>query len=309
MANELILIVEDNPKNLKLVRDSLQVKGYQTIDTETGEEGMRLARERRPALILMDIQLPGINGVEALRQLRADPMTNAIPVIAVTASVMTDDRTRIMAAGFDGFHGKPICDANDATIFQIDGDRLRVAVHNGPIASHPIGQGPSLAWGTPSGRAVLDRRPIHVADLQAEIDEYPEGSEHSRRLGFRTVLAAPLMQEGVAIGVINLRRTEARLFTERQVALLQTFADQAVIAIENVRLFNETKEALEQQTATSDILRVISSSPTDVQPVFDAIAASATRLCEADFSGLYQFDGTWAAHLHEFRPPAASRYR
>jgi two-component system cell cycle response regulator DivK len=108
MANELILIVEDNPKNLKLVRDALQVKGYQTIDTETGEEGVRLARERRPALILMDIQLPGINGVEALRQLRADPIMSAIPVIAVTASVMTDDRTRIMAAGFDGFHGKPI---------------------------------------------------------------------------------------------------------------------------------------------------------------------------------------------------------
>jgi two-component system, cell cycle response regulator DivK len=78
MANELILIVEDNPKNLKLVRDSLQVKGYQTVETETGEEGVRLARERRPALILMDIQLPGINGVEALRQLRADPTTSAI---------------------------------------------------------------------------------------------------------------------------------------------------------------------------------------------------------------------------------------
>jgi len=108
MANELILIVEDNPKNLKLIRDTLQVKGYQTIETETGEEGVRLARERRPALILMDIQLPGINGVEALRQLRGDPVTGATPVIAVTASVMTDDRTRIMAAGFDGFHGKPI---------------------------------------------------------------------------------------------------------------------------------------------------------------------------------------------------------
>jgi CheY-like chemotaxis protein len=89
MANELILIVEDNPKNLKLVRDTLQVTGYQTIEAETGEEGVRLAHERRPALILMDIQLPGINGVEALRQLRADPLTSAIPVIAVTASVMT----------------------------------------------------------------------------------------------------------------------------------------------------------------------------------------------------------------------------
>ena len=108
MANELILIVEDNPKNLKLVRDTLQVKGYQTIETETGEEGVRLARERRPALILMDIQLPGINGVEALHQLRADPLTHHTPVVAVTASVMPQDRTRIMAAGFDGFQGKPI---------------------------------------------------------------------------------------------------------------------------------------------------------------------------------------------------------
>src|SRR5262249_7907539 len=108
MANELILIVEDNPKNLKLVRDTLQVKGYQTIEAETGEEGVRLAHERHPALILMDIQLPGINGIEALQQLRADPVTRPTPVIAITASVMTRDQTRIMAAGFDGFQGKPI---------------------------------------------------------------------------------------------------------------------------------------------------------------------------------------------------------
>jgi len=108
MANELILIVEDNPKNLKLVRDTLQVKGYQTIEAETGEEGVRLAHEQQPALVLMDIQLPGINGVEALKRLRADPVTSSTPVIAITASVMTQDRTRIMAAGFDGFQGKPI---------------------------------------------------------------------------------------------------------------------------------------------------------------------------------------------------------
>ena len=108
MANELILIVEDNPKNLKLVRDTLQVKGYQTIEAETGEEGVRLARERHPALVLMDIQLPGISGIEALHQLRADPGTSATPVIAITASVMAQDRTRVMAAGFDGFQGKPI---------------------------------------------------------------------------------------------------------------------------------------------------------------------------------------------------------
>ena len=108
MANELILIVEDNPQSLKLVRDILQVKGYQTLETETGEEGVRLARERQPALILMDIQLPGINGIEALHRLRADPVTSSTPVIAVTASVMTQDRSRIMDAGFDGFQSKPI---------------------------------------------------------------------------------------------------------------------------------------------------------------------------------------------------------
>ena len=100
--------MEDNPQSLKLVRDILQIKGYQTLETETGEEGVRLARERRPALILMDIQLPGINGIEALQRLRADPVTSATPVIAVTASVITQDRTRIMAAGFNGFQSKPI---------------------------------------------------------------------------------------------------------------------------------------------------------------------------------------------------------
>ena len=107
MANELILIVEDNPKNLKLVRDVLQVRGYRTIEAGTGEEGVQLARDQHPALVLMDIQLPGISGVEAFRQLRADPTTRAIPVIAVTASVMAQEWQKVMAAGFDGFQGKP----------------------------------------------------------------------------------------------------------------------------------------------------------------------------------------------------------
>jgi two-component system, cell cycle response regulator DivK len=108
VASELILIVEDNPRNLKLLRDTLQVKGYQTIDAGTGEQGVQLARERQPALVLMDIQLPGISGLEALGQLRADPSTRSIPVIAVTASVMAQERQKVMAAGFDGFQGKPI---------------------------------------------------------------------------------------------------------------------------------------------------------------------------------------------------------
>jgi len=108
MAGELILIVEDNEKNLKLVRDVLQFKGYQTVEASTGEDGVRLAKERHPALVLMDIQLPGMNGITALGQLRADPSTRAIPVVAVTASAMTHDRQKIMAAGFDGYQSKPI---------------------------------------------------------------------------------------------------------------------------------------------------------------------------------------------------------
>jgi len=104
----LILIVEDNERNLKLVRDVLQVKGYTTIEAMTGEDGVKLAIEQKPDLVLMDIQLPGINGIEALRILRANPETAAIPVIAVTASVMQHDRKQIMEAGFDAYVGKPI---------------------------------------------------------------------------------------------------------------------------------------------------------------------------------------------------------
>ena len=108
MAGELILVVEDNDKNRKLVRDVLTHKGYEVIESETGEDGVRLAKARRPRLILMDIQLPGIDGIEALRQLRADETTRAIPIIAVTASALDRDRQKILAAGFDGYQAKPL---------------------------------------------------------------------------------------------------------------------------------------------------------------------------------------------------------
>lgn len=104
----VILIVEDNEKNMKLVRDILQVKGYSTLEAITGEGGVRLAKEKKPDLVLMDIQLPGISGIEAFRQLRADPQTAAIPVVALTASVTPTDRTQINQAGFSAFLGKPI---------------------------------------------------------------------------------------------------------------------------------------------------------------------------------------------------------
>ena len=108
MANERVLIVEDNEKNRKLARDVLQFNGYQILETDNAEDGIRLAREWQPALILMDFNLPGMNGIEALAQLRADPATQAIPVIAVTASAMTEDRRRIIEAGFNALQTKPI---------------------------------------------------------------------------------------------------------------------------------------------------------------------------------------------------------
>ncbi len=108
MAGELILIVEDNEKNRKLARDVLQAKGYQTIESETAEDGIKLALEKSPALILMDIQLPGIDGITALKQLRAEPNTAMIPVIAITASAMTHNRQTLLAEGFDGYQTKPI---------------------------------------------------------------------------------------------------------------------------------------------------------------------------------------------------------
>jgi GAF domain-containing protein len=195
-----------------------------------------------------------------------------------------------------------LCVSRDAHVFVRHRDLLRQVSHHGSI---PITQTLPLVWGTANGRAVLEGRTVHVADMQVESSEFPEGSEIARRLGHRTVLIVPLMRDGAAVGAIAVRRTEVRLFTERQVALLQTFADQAVIAIENVRLFTELQEknraltqahaqvaeSLEQQTATSDILRIISSSLTNVQPVFETIARSATILCEADLSHLYRFDG------------------
>jgi len=191
-----------------------------------------------------------------------------------------------------------LCESFDAAIWRRDGERLLLVAHHGPIPIGPVGEFTLSIGGTAAGRALLNGRTEQVADIQQEASEFPESSAHAQRMGFRTVLCVPLIREGTAIGAISLRRTEVHLFAERQVALLQTFADQAVIAIENVRLFRELEvrnrdltETLEQQTATSHILGVISSSPTDVKPVFDTIAQNARALCGADSAGVLTFDG------------------
>jgi CheY-like chemotaxis protein len=108
MADELIMIVEDNELNRKLLRDVLRAQGYRVVETTTAEEGLQMVRAERPRLILMDLQLPGMDGITALRELKSDPATKDIPVIAVTASAMPHERTRIVAAGFDGYQTKPL---------------------------------------------------------------------------------------------------------------------------------------------------------------------------------------------------------
>src|SRR6202022_2642694 len=179
-----------------------------------------------------------------------------------------------------------LCGADDAVAHLREGDDLRSTAHHGPI---PVGMDKRpINRNFASGRAAIDKVPIHVHDvLSSEGNDWPQAQEMSRRVGIRTILCVPLLRENESIGTILLRRTEVAPFSDKQIALLQTFANQAVIAIANARLFNETKEALERQTATADILKVIASSPSDVQPVFEAIAKRSNGRVEGFSTAVY----------------------
>ena len=195
-----------------------------------------------------------------------------------------------------------LCDAKDVSIALVDQGVLRVGASHGVLARWWPDEGIPIDRGSVTGRAVVDRQAVHIHDLASEPDEeFPQGKAYQRLGGHRTNLAVPLLKEGVAVGVIGIRRGEVRPFTDRQVGLLKTFADQAVIAIENVRLFKELEarnreltESLAQQTATGEILRVISGSPTDVQPVFEVIVENAMRLCDGLFSTVHRVEGSRA---------------
>jgi len=193
-----------------------------------------------------------------------------------------------------------LCNAYDAVILLREGAVLVFGAHYGPV---PMGA--EIGWpvsrGNVVGRSVVDCKTVHVHDVTSESDEFPEGQAIARRIGVRTLLSVPLLREKEAIGTLLLRRTEVRPFTQKQIELAETFADQAVIAIENVRLFEaeqartrELTEALEQQTATSEVLGVISSSPGELEPVFRAMLENATRLCDAKLGIMFEFsDGAW----------------
>ncbi|MEH2588653.1 GAF domain-containing protein [Bradyrhizobium sp. AZCC 1721] len=183
-----------------------------------------------------------------------------------------------------------LCDANDAIVYLKEDDHLGYKAHHGPI---PVifGEKRAINRDYVAGRSVVDKMPIHVSDVFSEDGaEFPEARELSRSEGIRSILSAPLLRENESIGAILLRRTEVHPFTDKQISLLQTFADQAVIAIGNVRLFEEVQqrtrelsESLEQQTATSEVLGVISRSAGDLEPVFQSMLENATRICGAQF--------------------------
>src|SRR5207245_2053973 len=193
-----------------------------------------------------------------------------------------------------------LCDGVTASLCQFDGELLHwVSQHNNTPAGldamrrrFPRALGPD----TIVGRAIIERAAIHVRDCESDPDVPVESREIARAYGYRSVISVPMLREEQPIGAILVARAEAGQFSERQIALLKTFADQAVIAIENVRLFTELQEknqsltqahatvteTLEQQTVTAEILRVISRSPTDLKPVFETIVRNARRLCAAD---------------------------
>ena len=260
------------PKKSKPKKKTLVVKGSQS----------RLARENKA----LKLEL-----AEAHEQ-----QTATSEILRMIASARTDLQSVMDAIAQNAAR---LCDANDALVWRIDDEAFQLVSHFGSIPTvHALGQRGGTDRDTPAGRAVLDRQTIHVHDLVDAQSDFPGAKTRGIAMGVRTALATPLLQDGVPLGVIHIRRTEVRPFSENQIALLKTFADQAVIAIENVRLFQELQaknrdltEALEQQTATSNVLRVIASSPTDLRPVLDAIAESAARLCSAKDAAIRLVEG------------------
>jgi len=268
-----ILLLGKEPR--KLSHDEIQLITSMSEQIGIAVENMRLFEEVKNKTI--ELERSNTELRETLEQ-----QTATTEILAVIASSPTDVQPVLDVVAESAAR---LCDANNAAIMRVFGKCFQMVAYWGDVPessrSNPISH--SITRGSPVGKAILDRQIVHVDDLLAQVDtEYPDARNMQTVNSTRTVLAAPLLLHGVSIGAVLVRRREVRSFTDKQIVLLKTFADQAVIAIENVRLFNETKESLEQQTATSEILGVIASSPTDIQPVLDVVAENAARVCGAD---------------------------
>ena len=197
------------------------------------------------------------------------------------------DLAPVFEAILDKAHA--LCGAERGTLFLYDGGKMKAVVAHGypeDVVEH-LRAGVDLA---PHQAPLFAGNHVHIADLRQ--DGHPTGRIVSERGGVRTNLLVPLFRNGALLGMISCNRTEVRPFTDKQIALIENFAAQAVIAIENARLLTETREALEQQTATAEVLGVINSSPGDLTPVFEAIAAAAATLCDAANCAVFRFDGS-----------------
>ena len=209
-------------------------------------------------------------------------------------------------------HAARICEAQVVDIAIVDNEMFRMVASFGEFGRLSSGEPVPLDRSSVTGRSICDLQPVQVADMKNASGEFLLGREFAIRFGHRTTLSVPLIREGRALGAILVRRTEVRPFEQKHIGLLTTFADQAAIAIENVRLFDaeqqrtrELSESLEQQTATSEVLQIISSSPGDLQPVFATMLENAVRICDAKFGNIYHWDGEVLHLLASHNTPPA----
>ncbi|MEO7334991.1 MAG: ATP-binding protein [Caldimonas sp.] len=278
------------------------------IEVNTGDELEGLAEQFNH----MSAQLrESYAGLERKVEQRTSELTEALEYQTATAEILRvisnspTDVEPILEAVAE--RSRQLCRAQASRVWLLSGDRLRAVAGTGLGDGSPAGRDEALPLTSTSvaGRAFVERRTVHEDDVALRVDSrYPDTKAIQAKHGFRTVLAVPMLREGAAVGSIAVLRTQVQPFTDAEIRLVETFADQALIAIENVRLFNETREALEQQTATAEVLQVISSSVADTGPVFHKILDSCERLFSATGLGIYLIDPSGMLQMGGFRGAA-----